>query len=79
MDFREAVDVARSQAAKSFELRAATDLARLWHSQAKTDEAAQLLSQVYDAFTEGFETGDLVDANELLEEMGWKNEEQDVV
>ena len=72
VDFREAVDVARSQAAKSFELRAATDLARLWHSQAKTDEAAQLLSQVYDVFTEGFETGDLVDANELLEEMGGK-------
>ena len=37
VDFREAVDVARSQAAKSFKLRAATDLARLWHSQAKTD------------------------------------------
>jgi predicted ATPase/DNA-binding SARP family transcriptional activator len=62
-----AIDVARRQKAKSWELRAATDLARLWQAQGKTEEARKLLAPVYDWFTEGFDTPDLVAAQELLE------------
>jgi predicted ATPase len=67
--FREALEVARRQSAKSFELRAATSLARLWQSQGKRDEARDLLAPVYDWFTEGFDTKDLRDAMALLEEL----------
>ena len=65
-----ALDVARSQSAKSFELRAATSLARLWQSQGKKAAARELLAPVYDWFTEGFDTQDLKDAKALLEEIG---------
>jgi predicted ATPase len=65
--FREALDVARQQSAKSLELRAATSLARLWQRQGKRDEARDLLQPVYDWFTEGFDTKDLKDAKALLE------------
>ena len=64
-----AIIVARRQKAKSWELRAATDLARLWGSQGKTEEAHALLAPVYDWFTEGFDTPDLITAKELLEEL----------
>jgi len=67
--FREALEVARRQSAKSFELRAATSLARLWQRQGQRDEARELLAPVYDWFTEGFDTGDLRDAKALLEEL----------
>jgi predicted ATPase len=63
---RQALEVARRQQAKSFELRAATSLARLWHSQGKDKEAYDLLAPVYNWFTEGFETADLQDAKALL-------------
>ena len=65
--FRKALEVARHQQAKSWELRAATSLARLWQQQGKTIEARDLLAPVYDWFTEGFDTADLQDAKALLE------------
>jgi DNA-binding SARP family transcriptional activator/predicted ATPase len=67
--FEKAIEVARQQSAKSWELRAATGLARLWHKQGKTDEALQLLGEIYDWFTEGFDTPDLREAQALLEAM----------
>jgi len=63
--FRKALDVARHQEAKSWELRAATSLARLW--QGKTNEARELLAPIYNWFTEGFDTADLKDAKALLD------------
>jgi adenylate cyclase len=67
--FREALEISRRQSAKSWELRAATSLARLWQLQGKRDEARDLLAPVYDWFTEGFDTKDLKDAKVLLEEL----------
>jgi class 3 adenylate cyclase/predicted ATPase len=65
--FHHALEVARSQQAKSFELRAATSLARLWQQQGKRNEARQVLGDVYSWFTEGFDTADLQDAKALLD------------
>jgi predicted ATPase len=65
--FHHALDVAQNQQAKSFELRAATSLARLWHQQGKREEARQVLGDVYGWFTEGFDTADLKDAKALLD------------
>jgi adenylate cyclase len=67
--FHKALDLARNQQAKSFELRAATSLARLWQSQGKREEARQVLGDVYHWFTEGFDTADLKDAKALLDEL----------
>jgi predicted ATPase len=67
--FQQAVDIARNQQAKSWELRASTSLARLWLSQGKRDEARQVLGDVYGWFTEGFDTPDLKDAKALLDEL----------
>jgi predicted ATPase len=64
--FQHAISIARSQQAKSFELRAATSLARLWQQQGKRQEAHDLLAPVYHWFTEGFDTADLQDATALL-------------
>jgi predicted ATPase len=64
--FRQALDVARRQQAKSLELRAAMSLSRLWQRQGKRDEARQLLTEVYCWFTEGFDTADLQEAKALL-------------
>jgi predicted ATPase len=65
--FHHALDIARSQQAKSFELRTATSLARLWQQQGKRQEAYDLLAPVYHWFTEGFDTADLQDTKALLE------------
>jgi predicted ATPase len=65
--FHHALEIARSQQAKSFELRAATSLARLWQRQGKREEAHGLLAPVYGWFTEGFDTADLKDAKALLD------------
>ena len=65
--FHKALDLARNQQAKSFELRAATSLARLWHQQGKRQEAHDLLAPVYGWFTEGFDTADLLEAKALLD------------
>ena len=59
----------RRQSAKAWELRAATDLARLWASQGKSQDARRLLAGVYDWFTEGFDTPDLIKARTLLESL----------
>ena len=65
--FAQAMAIAQNQQAKSWELRAATSLARLWQQQGKRNEARQLLGDVYYWFTEGFDTADLQDAKALLE------------
>ena len=67
--FQLAIRIAQSQQAKSWELRSATSLARLWQSQGKRREAYDLLAPVYTWFTEGFDTADLRDAKALLEEL----------
>ncbi len=67
--YHRALAIAREQGARSFELRAATSLARLWRDQGKRAEARALLAPVYATFTEGFTTRDLVDAKALLEEL----------
>jgi predicted ATPase len=64
-----ALNVARSQEAKSLELRAAMSLARLWQQQGKRAEAYDLLAPVYNWFTEGFDTADLQEAKTLLVEL----------
>jgi predicted ATPase len=65
--FRQALDWARRQGALSFELRAATSMARLRRDQSRSSEAKALLEPVYDRFTEGFDTADLRDAKLLLD------------
>jgi predicted ATPase len=67
--FQHAIEVARSQQAKSLELRAAMSLSRLWQQQGQREEAQQLLAEVYGWFTEGFDTPDLKEAKVLLEEL----------
>jgi len=67
--FRKAIEIARRQQAKSWELRAATSLSRLLHKQGKQDEARRILSEIYNWFTEVFGTADLKDARSLLEEL----------
>ena len=67
--FHRAIDIARRQQAKSWELRAAMSLARLWQQQGKNAEARQLLEEIYGWFTEGFDTKDLQEAKALLDEL----------
>jgi hypothetical protein len=67
--FREAIEVARRQSAKSWELRATTSLARLLASQGRRDEARSMLADVYNWFTEGFATADLKTAKTLLDQL----------
>ena len=67
--FRTAIDIARRQSAKSWELRATTCLARLRAKQRKRDEARTMLADIYNWFTEGFDTADLKDAKALLDEL----------
>jgi len=66
-NFLRALEVARSQQAKSLELRAAMSLGRLWQKQGKRDDARTLLVPVYNWFTEGFDTADLQEAKALLD------------
>ena len=68
--FGRALAVARQQQAKSWELRAAMSMARLWRDQGKRDEARDLLAPVYVWFSEGFDTRDLKEAKALLDELG---------
>jgi predicted ATPase len=67
--FEHALAIARKQQAKSWELRAAMSMARLWRDQGKPQQARELLAPVYGWFTEGFETRDLKEAKALLEEL----------
>ena len=69
-EFEEALRIARTQQAKSYELRASMSLARLWGDQGRRAEARDLLAPVYGWFTEGFDTPDLKEAKALLDELG---------
>jgi len=68
--FGQAIEWARRQEALSWELRAATSVARLWHQQARTEPAHEILAPVYGRFTEGFGTADLRAAKALLDSLG---------
>ena len=67
--FLTAIAIAQQQKARSFELRAAMSMARLWRDQGKRHEARDLLAPVYGWFTEGFDTRDLKEGKALLEEL----------
>jgi predicted ATPase len=67
--FERAIEIARKQSAKSWKLRATTSLARLLANQGRRDEASEMLAEIYNWFTEGFDTADLIDAKSLLEEI----------
>jgi DNA-binding SARP family transcriptional activator len=67
--FSTAMDTARRQGARSFELRAVTSMARLLQRQGRDREAFEMLTEIYEWFTEGFETGDLREARELLDQL----------
>lgn len=67
--FRRAIEIAKRQEAKSWELRAAMRLARLWQRQGKIAEARRALAEIYGWFTEGFDTADLKEAKALLNEL----------
>jgi predicted ATPase len=67
MALRRALEVAREQGARWWELRAATSLARLWRDQGRRSEAYGLLAPIYGWFTEGFDTKDLKEAKALLD------------
>ena len=68
--FQDALHTARSHGVRSFELRSAMSLARLWQKQGKHQDALELLAPVYDQFTEGLGTGDLQEADSLLKALG---------
>lgn len=65
----QALELARKQRGRSFELRVAMSMARLWRDRGKRNEARELLAPIYDWFTEGFDTRDLKEAKALLEEL----------
>ena len=67
--FRQALDWARQQGALSWELRAATSLARLLDKQGRSADGLAILQPVYEGFTEGFDTADLTEAKQLLKEL----------
>jgi predicted ATPase len=68
-DFREAVALAQKMSAKAWELRATTSLARLLAQQGRRDQARAVLAEIYNWFTEGFDTADLKDAKALLDQL----------
>ena len=67
--FERALAVAREQQAKSWELRAATSMARMWLDSGRRDDARELLAPVYGWFNEGFDTADLQEAKALLDQL----------
>jgi predicted ATPase len=67
--FRDSLEVARAQAARWWELRTITSLARLLRDTNRRDEARAMLAEIYNWFTEGFDTADLKDAKALLDEL----------
>jgi predicted ATPase len=67
--FRQAIETARRQQSRAWELRATTSLARLWQGQGRRNEARAALAAVYGTYTEGFTTPDLMDAAALLESL----------
>ncbi len=73
--FHKAIEVARQQQAKSWELRATTSLVRLWQQQGKKKQAHKMLAEIYNWFTEGFDTKDLQEAKALLDSLGSRVQE----
>ena len=69
VSFRHAIEITRRQRARSWELRAAMSLSRLWQKQGNQKEARKKLDKIYSWFTEGFDTADLKEAKALLEEL----------
>jgi len=67
--FNQSIKIAQQQKAKAWELRAVMSLARLYQKQGKEEDARGLLAQIYDTFTEGFDTTDLREAKALLDEL----------
>jgi predicted ATPase len=67
--FGRAIEIARNQSTKSFELRATTSLARMLAKQGRRDAARAMLVEIYGWFTEGFDTADLIDAKTLLDQL----------
>jgi predicted ATPase len=65
--FQQALDLARTQQARTLELQAASSLSQLWQQQGKRDDARQILAEVYAWFTEGFDTAPLQEARTILE------------
>jgi predicted ATPase len=74
--YQMAIEVARRQEARSWELRASTGLARLWQKQGKGSAAQRMLADIYDWFTEGFDTPDLQAARALLDELSVEKKEE---
>jgi predicted ATPase len=70
LSLRTAIDVARRQSARLFELRATVSLGRLLRDTGRRDEARAVLAEIYNWFTEGFDTADLKEAKALLDELG---------
>jgi predicted ATPase len=68
-DFREAIALGQRMGAKTLELQATTSLARLLSKRGERDEACAMLAEIYDWFTEGFDTADLKDAKSLLDKL----------
>jgi predicted ATPase len=67
--YHTAIEISRAQQARSWELRAVTSLARIWRDQGKCKQACDLLTPIYGLFTEGFDTPDLQEAKDLLDEL----------
>ena len=67
--FHKAIETAQQQQAKSFELRAVMSLSRLWQRQDKNEQARLMVAEIYDWFTEGFDTKDLQEAKALLDDL----------
>ena len=67
--FHKAIEIAQKQQAKSLELRAVMSLSRLWQQQDKEEDARQMLAEIYNWFTEGFDTKDLQEAEALLHKL----------
>ncbi len=76
--FRRAIDIARRQQSRAWELRASVSLARLRHKQGRGHEAFTLLTAAFDVFTEGLQTPDLLDAADLLKELGHERMRDDI-
>ncbi len=66
---QKALELSRSQGARNWELRTATSLSRLWHGQGKLKQAKEILGEVYNGYTEGFDTPDLIEAKSVLNEL----------
>jgi predicted ATPase len=74
--FRKAIEISQRQQAKSLELRAVMSLSRLWQQQGKQKQAHKVLSEIYNRFTEGFDTKDLQEAKGLIDSLASRGQDQ---